>query len=99
RVSLARALLDPRNIILLDDVLSAVDHDTERFLVERIYALAQGRATVLVSHRISALEKANRILVLDHGRLVDTGTHAELITRDGPYRDAWALQRTTGDAQ
>ncbi len=93
RVSLARALIEPRGLLLLDDVLSAVDHDTERQLIEAIYRDADKRATLLVSHRLSVLARAHSVLVLEDGRVVDVGHHDELIERQGPYREAWLLQR------
>ena len=92
RVALARAILKPCSLLILDDVLSAVDHDTERFLVERIHALAEARSLLVVSHRISVLERADRVVVLDRGRVVDEGRHHELAARDGPYREAWRRQ-------
>ena len=92
RVALARAILKPCSLLILDDVLSAVDHDTERFLVERIHALAEAHSLLVVSHRISVLERADRVVVLDRGRVVDEGRHHDLIARDGPYREAWRRQ-------
>ncbi|MFI4982784.1 MAG: ATP-binding cassette domain-containing protein, partial [Nevskiales bacterium] len=92
RISLARALLKPCDILILDDVLSAVDHETERFLIDQIYSFRQARALLIVSHRISVLERAHRILVLEDGRITGSGSHAELIQRPGAYRQAWLLQ-------
>jgi len=92
RISLARSILKPCDLLILDDVLSAVDHETERFLIDRIYDFEHARATLIVSHRISALERANRVVVLEDGRVIESGTHAELIDRPGPYRSAWLLQ-------
>jgi len=92
RVALARAFLAPRPIMLLDDVFSAVDHETERYLIRQIYRLRERAAVLLVSHRISALEGADRIVVLDRGRVVQIGPHRELCLRPGPYREAWRLQ-------
>ena len=93
RISLARALLKSCDILILDDVLSAVDNETERFLIGQFYSFRQARALLIVSHRISALERANRILVLEDGRITALGSHAELIQRQGAYRQAWLLQR------
>ena len=92
RVALARAMLKPCDLLILDDVLSAVDHDTERVLVDRIHALATARSILVVSHRISVLERADRVIVLDRGRVVDEGHHRELAAREGPYREAWRRQ-------
>jgi ATP-binding cassette subfamily B protein len=98
RVALARGLAREADLVLLDDVLSAVDHHTEHELLRMLRARrVEGRTPtrVLVSHRLSALEQADLVLVLDEGRLVDVGTHAELVARPGPYRDAWDAQRET----
>ena len=92
RVAFARAILKPCDLLILDDVLSAVDHDTERVLVERIHSLATARSMLVVSHRISVLERADRVVVLDRGRVVDEGHHRELAAREGPYREAWRRQ-------
>jgi ATP-binding cassette subfamily B protein len=99
RVALARGLYRDFDLLLLDDVLSAVDHDTEQRLIAALQARSQavreGRGrptTLLVSHRVSAMRHADRILVLDAGRLVDSGSHQELVSRGGPYRDAWLYQ-------
>lgn len=93
RVTLARALAREGAILLLDDVLSAVDHLTEQELLRTLEARVRRSTTVLVSHRMSALETCDRILVLDEGRMVDLGPHEELVMRPGPYRDAWEAQR------
>ena len=92
RIALARASLKPCDLLVLDDVLSAVDHETERVLVDWIYALAQARALLVVSHRISILERADRIMVLNGGRLVDEGTHDDLVARNAAYRESWRRQ-------
>ena len=92
RVAFARAMLKPCDLLILDDVLSAVDHDTERVLVERIHSLSNARSILVVSHRISVLERTDRVIVLDGGRLVDEGAHRDLIARPGLYREAWQRQ-------
>lgn len=99
RVALARALLRNSDLLLLDDIFAQVDHDTERRLVERIYSLRRGRATLIVSHRISALEQAKRIYVLEAGRITAVGSHGQLCVREGPYRTAWLLQNETLEPQ
>ncbi|MFZ5475615.1 MAG: ABC transporter ATP-binding protein [Myxococcota bacterium] len=92
RVALARGLLREAPVVLLDDVLSAVDHATEQELVRMLRARA-GATRIVVSHRLSALEHADLILVLEEGRLVDRGSHAELLSRPGPYADAFRAQQ------
>ena len=92
RIALARAIMKPCDLLILDDPLSAVDHETERYLIGQIYGFQHSRSLLIVSHRVSVLEKANRIVVLDHGAVADIGTHDELISREGAYRTAWMLQ-------
>ncbi|MBA2321754.1 MAG: ABC transporter ATP-binding protein [Deltaproteobacteria bacterium] len=87
RVALARGLVRPHVVRLLDDVLSAVDAETEASLLPQL--MCGDATTVLVSHRISALRNAHEILVLGDEGVVDRGTHADLVTRPGPYQDAW----------
>ncbi|RME21125.1 MAG: ABC transporter ATP-binding protein [Deltaproteobacteria bacterium] len=95
RVALARGLYRDADVIMLDDVLSAVDHETEARLVDTLTRLAhgdRGPTIFIVSHRLSALRHADRILVLHRGRLVDQGRHDELVSRPGVYRDTWRVQ-------
>lgn len=96
RVALARALARPgARLLLLDDVLSAVDHETERSLVTtlRRRSAAGGPTTFIVSHRVSALQHCDVVLVLEEGRLVDQASPAELLRRPGPFAEAAAHQR------
>jgi len=101
RSALARALYKDADVIVLDDVLSAVDHETERRLVDALSSLSvAGRSptTFIASHRLSALRHADLVLVFDNGRLIDQGSHGQLTTRPGPYRDTWLAQRPEGHA-
>ena len=94
RSALARAFYRPFELLLLDDVLSAVDHATEKRLIDAIYRRADGASALVVSHRISVLRRAHRILVLDRGRLVAVGTHDELLARGvEPYTHVHHLQQ------
>jgi ATP-binding cassette subfamily B protein len=92
RVALARGLARDARVLVLDDVLSAVDPTTEAALIQTLRTRAGRPTTVIVSNRISALRHADVIVVLDEGRMVAEGRHTELIARDGPYRDACAHQ-------
>jgi ATP-binding cassette subfamily B protein len=92
RSALARGLLRDPRVLMLDDVLSAVDPETEARLITAIRERARRPTTVLVANRIGALLHADVIVVFDHGRVVDQGTHAELITRPGPYQETWLRQ-------
>lgn len=92
RISLARALLLEPPLLILDDPTASVDAHTETEIVDALRIAARGRTTFVASNRLSLLRRADIILVLDAGRLVDTGSHSELMTRDGPYRRAAELQ-------
>src|SRR5436305_5593306 len=87
RVALARALLREPRILLLDDCLSAVDTQTEELILRNLRQVFAGRTVFLVSHRISTVKDADLIVVLDHGRIAERGTHAQLIAAGGLYAD------------
>jgi ATP-binding cassette subfamily B protein len=87
RVALARALLREPPILLLDDCLSAVDTQTEELILANLRQVFQGRTVFLVSHRISTVKDADLIVVLDHGRIAERGTHSQLIAAGGLYAD------------
>ncbi len=92
RLTIARALLRESAILILDDATSSVDTETERRIQEALRRRAGGRTTFVVSQRISSVEHADEILVVDDGRVADRGTHAELLSRPGFYRDLYDLQ-------
>ncbi|EPJ47554.1 MAG: ABC-type multidrug/protein/lipid transport system ATP-binding protein [Osedax symbiont Rs1] len=93
RLSIARALLTPCDLIIMDNVLSAVDYDTERSILKGVFKRIQGQSLLVVSHRVSALEYMDNILVLQAGRIIARGTHDQLLKSSSYYRETWELQR------
>jgi ATP-binding cassette subfamily B protein len=92
RVAIARALLmDPR-ILILDDSTSSVDTQTERLIQQALNRLMEGRTTFVIAHRLSTVKRADLILVMDSGRIVERGTHRQLLAQDGLYREIYELQ-------
>lgn len=92
RIAIARALLKNPRILILDDATSAVDMETEHEIQAGFQEVMQGRTTFIIAHRISSLRHADLIMVLDEGKIVQRGTHDELITQEGPYRDVYRIQ-------
>ena len=94
RVGIARTLLKDPPILLLDEATSALDSETEREIQEALERAGQGRTVITIAHRLSTVSNADVILVLEKGVLVETGTHQELLDRNGRYLDLWTLQRS-----
>jgi len=92
RVAIARALLKDAPILLLDEATSALDTETERHVQAALERLMQGRTTIVIAHRLSTIARADQICVMDQGRVVDQGSHDELMTRGGLYRRLYQLQ-------
>ena len=91
-------MLDP-TIVLFDDPLSAVDAEREEFILGNLREFFHERTSILIAHRISAVMNADRIIVLDKGRIVEAGTHTELASRDGIYQRIWRLQQAERQAR
>ena len=92
RLALARAILRDPAVLVLDEATSAVDNETEAAIQRSLAEVSQGRTTIMVAHRLSTVRHADRIWVLEAGRVVEAGTHDELVSRPGPYADLWAVQ-------
>lgn len=92
RIAIARAILRDPEILVLDEATSHVDNETELQIQQSLDAIAGDRTTFAVAHRLSTVRDADRILVLDDGRLVESGTHEALLDRDGIYADLWRVQ-------
>jgi ATP-binding cassette subfamily B protein len=96
RIAISRALAGDPRVLILDDALSAVDTETEEKILERVLALRQGKTNIIISHRIRALSFCDFIIVLDGGTISQRGTHRELLSQPGFYRDIHALQTSGG---
>ncbi len=92
RLAIARAILKDAPLLLLDEATSALDAESERAVQSALETAMRGRTTIVIAHRLATVQRVDRIFVLDHGRIVDAGTHAELIARGGLYGRLAALQ-------
>jgi ATP-binding cassette, subfamily B, multidrug efflux pump len=93
RLAIARALLTNPNVLILDDALSAVDTKTEKNILEHLVKIRKDKTTIIISHRISSVQHADKILVIDDKTIAETGTHEELLTLNGIYRDLYEKQQ------
>ncbi len=93
RVSIARAIIHDPKILLFDDSLSAVDTETEEEILNNLHKISQNKTTIIVSHRISSAKNADKIIILEDGAVVQSGTHQELINQGGYYKELWLKQR------
>jgi ABC-type multidrug transport system fused ATPase/permease subunit len=92
RLAIARALLKDPPILILDEATSSVDTTTELHIQRALHRLMEGRTTFIIAHRLSTIRKADQILVLEHGTIVERGSHSELIHQRGKYRQLHQAQ-------
>jgi ATP-binding cassette subfamily B protein len=98
RVAIARAVLKAPRVMIFDEATSALDSETEKAIQGELAAVAAGRTTLVIAHRLSTIVDASLILVMEQGRIIERGTHRELLAAGGAYAQMWALQLEEGRA-
>jgi ATP-binding cassette subfamily B protein len=93
RIAISRALLADPNVLILDDALSAVDTKTEKRILGHLIKLRNNKTTIIIAHRISSLQHADKIIVIDETRIAEQGTHGELLKFNGIYKDLFEKQQ------
>ena len=99
RISIARAVLKSPSILIFDEATAAVDSETEHLIQEAIDRLIEGKTTLMIAHRLSTLKRANRIIVVDNGKIIENGSPEELMAMKGKYYKLVQIQSMTQDAE
>ena len=99
RVAIARTLMKDNSILIFDDSLSAVDTETDAAIRQALSERFEGITSFIISHRVATLSQADKILVLEDGRITQSGTHEELIAREGMYKRIYEIQSLSGEEE
>ena len=97
RIAIARALISDPRVLIFDEATSALDYESERVVQENMRAMARGRTVIIIAHRLAAVRGADRIITVERGRVVEDGTHEELVRCGGRYAGLWAMQALRPD--
>ena len=95
RIAIARAMLKNAPILILDEATSSLDSVSERYIQDALRELMKNRTTIVIAHRLSTVQNLDRIIVIRHGKIVEDGTHAELLEKSGVYANFW-IHQTAG---
>ena len=92
RLAIARAILRKTQLLILDEATSALDSETEKKIKDNIYNLKKEKIIIIIAHRLSTIKNADKIIVVENGKIIDSGTHDELLLKDGTYTKLWNMQ-------